>query len=988
MINLILGIFWLWITWLPALAQAEQPPAVVTKTAENPNPAEDAATVPVEVTPSKARELFMSGAYDEALAAYEQLETEPDKALAAQIGLARVRLQVGDYENGLEELLKLKDKGLEGQRNEEKLHVELNELIARYYLRLGHYEKTLEHARVAIDAAKKGGVGSASSAAGARRLLAETLEYLGRRDDAIEAYRWFDQQIAGGGDLPRDPEHLTHLAVGFVRYSVLTQTNVAQRTEHALQQMLQVAYERLDRGYWPARVAAGDLLRERYNNSEEDGSISDYEAALKINSKIPEAHVGLGEVALEGWQFEIVEHHAAKALAINPRFAPALHLTARKFLLERRYDQAREAAEQALILNPQDLVAIAFSAAASACQYNDEKVTELNARAAAINPNCAPFHRTLGDALGGIRQYAASEREYLKAIELDPTDANARTELGMMYMQWGLEDKAQSALDAAWELDRYNQRTKFTLDLLDKLTHFAKHETENFEVRHDDNRDPGLGEYASDYLEPIYDAVTGDYQWPLDVKTMIEFFPTHRTFAVRITGKPWIHTVGACTGRVIALSTPRDSIEVMGRYNMARVLLHEFTHTVTLAATDNRIPHWFTEGLAVYQENAPRGFDWMELLAVAARRGQLFTLESIDWGFIRPKRATDRPMAYAQSEWMVEYIIERFGYAAIRPMLDTYRIGKTQEDVFREQFKLSLTEFDADFAAWAKKHAGEWGFDMAAPENTLELRTLVETEGVTAAVFGRLARAEFDDEELDRAAIAARQAVERDPREPIGLDVLVKCLSIQADNAPDDLLTAIDEEALPLAKRLAEVSPNGWTAPKALAEMALRREDWAAAKTELHRLQKLCPADPFSSRALAAIYLQEDNDKEALAQLMNLAPVEQADPDIPAKIAEIAHRRGDLQEAMYWFRQALAIDPFSADLHEELAGVAQQAGDHKAALREYRMLSRIEPTKAKHFERAAVAADRLGDTEAAKSHAAKAVKLDPNSPAKALLLEP
>ena len=77
-------------------------------------------------------------------------------------------------------------------------------------------------------------------------------------------------------------------------------------------------------------------------------------------------------------------------------------------------------------------------------RYDREKVSaeEMARRVARINPRCAFFHRAMGDAFSGIHQYPASEREYLKAIELDPTDANARTELGMMYMLWGEEQKA------------------------------------------------------------------------------------------------------------------------------------------------------------------------------------------------------------------------------------------------------------------------------------------------------------------------------------------------------------------------------------------------------------------------------------------------------------------------------------------------------------------------------------------------------------------
>jgi hypothetical protein len=36
---------------------------------------------------------------------------------------------------------------------------------------------------------------------------------------------------------------------------------------------------------------------------------------------------------------------------------------------------------------------------------------------------------------------------------------------------------------------------------------------------------------------------------------------------------------------------PRKGEVTMGPFNWATVLRHEYTHTITLAATDNRIPH-------------------------------------------------------------------------------------------------------------------------------------------------------------------------------------------------------------------------------------------------------------------------------------------------------------------------------------------------------------------------------------------------------------
>lgn len=917
---------------------------------------------------SDAEDFLLEGKYEEARSAFAELIQEGRSAERAGLGLARVRLSVGEYEQALAEL-----EALNAEKN-----AEWRLLLARTLLIKGQYDRALEHLNRAVAIKPK--------AASPRRLLGETLELLGRRDEAIGVYRWFDEQLAGRESLPRDAVWITDAAVGFLRYSELTGTNLADRTRHVLVEMLQQAYERVDRSYWPARLAAADLLRARYNNDETDGSVSDYQAALRVNPHLPEAFVGLGEVLLERWNFEEVENHARKALDINPRFPPAFHLLARKLIIERRYTQALEAAEQALAVNERDVVALSLAAAAMACRYDAADMERYMSRVAAINPRSPVLHYTLGHALSGIRQYADSEAYFLRAIEYEPMDANARNALGLMYMQWGWEDKARDALDAAWALDPFNKRTKFTLDLLESLNRFARFETQHFIIRHDPVKDPGLGRYLGAFLEEIHQAVLADYPMQLSRQTKIEVYPTQRAFAVRITGEPWIHTVGACTGFVIAMASPRRAPDLSGRYNFARVLRHEYTHTVTLAATRNRIPHWFTEGLAVMQEDTPRSFGWSELLAEAVRRDELFTLESIDWGFMRPRRPTDRQLAYAQSEWMCEYLAQRFGTPKLREMLDRYHDGQTQSQVFEELLGIPTETFDRDFAQWARREAAAWCFDLAPPENLDELRQGADSEEASADLLGRLARAELDAEEFENAILAARRALDKDENEPHSLEVVAFVLTITAQqaDAPQDR-KKYEDEALARLERLIHVVPHHWRAHKYLAEILVRRNEIDRAVEALERLQKLCPMEPSSWRGLAGIYLQRKDDDRAYAQLRELARTEDQDPDVPAQLAEICVRRNQPAEAAHWYREALCIDPFDILLHRKLAELAETMNDPKTALREYAMLTALEPQQVRYFERAAFAARELSLDGEVAHFAAQAVKLNPQSPARALL---
>jgi cellulose synthase operon protein C len=151
------------------------------------------------------------------------------------------------------------------------------------------------------------------------------------------------------------------------------------------------------------------------------------------------------------------------------------------------------------------------------------------------------------------------------------------------------------------------------------------------------------------------------------------------------------------------------------------VLRHEFTHTVTLSATDNRIGHWMTEGLAVAEENIPLRWEWIPLLHNAVKNKQLFTLDNITWAFVRPRKPTDRSLAYAESYWICTYIREKWGQDAPLRMMDLFKAGKSQADVFQQALNISTTDFTRDFFAWTDAQVASWGYDEESSRKYDEL---------------------------------------------------------------------------------------------------------------------------------------------------------------------------------------------------------------------------------------------------------------------------
>src|SRR5262249_44279808 len=156
---------------------------------------------------------------------------------------------------------------------------------------------------------------------------------------------------------------------------------------------------------------------------------------------------------------------------------------------------------------------------------------------------------------------------------------------------------------------------------------------------------------------------------------------------------PDLHTIGACTGRMMALVSPRGK-GVRQPFNWARVLRHELVHIVNLEQTHFQVPHWFTEGLAVSNEGFPRPQEWNRLLLERVSAGDLMNLDNVDLGFIRPRSPLDWHMAYCQSQLYVEFMVQKYGPASVGALLAAYRDGLDTDAAIAKVCKVSKEEFE------------------------------------------------------------------------------------------------------------------------------------------------------------------------------------------------------------------------------------------------------------------------------------------------------
>jgi len=906
----------------------------------------------------------MKGNYSAAASGYRKLISQAPIRVSAAVAMAEALAAEGKYADALEALDSVEPDGAERA----DWHLAKAEMLEA----VGRYDEALSRSATANELA--------ATWAPTVLVRGRILETLGRKQEAAEVYRTIDKIIAGE-TYRKDARSLVALGLILDRYSVLAGKRASEQAVNILHNYLQAAYQEVDRGYWPANVAAGMFLLSKHKPGE---AAEEFKLAAKLNARIPAVHVGLGVIDLEKWQLEGCLKNADAALRINPNYADALILKAVCLMQWRKYDAVPPVLERVLKVNPNDIEALSLMAARHIRLDELERAQPYIDRVKKVDPRCPVLPNAIGQWLSAVRQFEQAEKYYKQAIELAPELAGPVTDLGLLYMQTGEEDKAKEVLTRARQLDDYRRDVYNYLKVLEDLEKYKVRETEHFIIKASEEHDAVLLRLMGDYAEQIYPEVCGDFDHEPSAKTMIEVFPTHVRFSARISGRAWIGTVGASTGRVVAMVAPNRDRSQFGTYNWATVLRHEFTHTVTLSASANRIPHWLTEACAVWEQPDRRNYDAVRLLVAATKYRRLIPVKQLSWAFIRPKRRGDRSLAYAQAEWMLEYIIESRGYETVIKMLGGFRDGMTQKEVFEKILGVSEGEFDKVFGAWAVKQVERWGFSSELPPSVPKAQAAVRAAPQDPSALAELASAYYHGRNRPRAEAAARAALKLDRKNTRALAILCAVL---AESEKYD-------EAISHATRLAELDRDSKVAPEVLARSYLARRRWAEAIAQLELLKHRRPLDPFTYQQLAKHYMQLGQPARAMPNLIELHRRTMTEPTYARQIAEVYRTQMDMPDrALEYWREIAHINPYESSSYKATVEICIQLRRYEEAAEAAENLALVQGDSAEAWAYLALARYWLGESRSdmeilrqARAAAERARKIDPADSSAARIL--
>jgi tetratricopeptide (TPR) repeat protein len=854
-------------------------------------------------TLKEARQRWLHGNYEEARSLYEELARDAKTRAPAAIGVSRCLESKGEYDKALE--------GIEAALKDAPKDADLHARHAELLYGRGRWEDAEKAAEDALKLNKEHFL--------ARWVRAEVYRDRGDLKKADAECRWFvrvytdrsnnDQDI-------KDPDEL--LIVGLAGSENARWHNLADQFDFIINDVYADALK-ADKEFWPAHYQAGMLLLEKYNRPQADKA---FDQALKINPSAAEVLVGKGALALQQLEYEDAEKFAEQALKVNVNLPDALQLRADVHLAGGNVAGALKELEQARTINPRDESTLGRVAACLRLQHKQAEEDALLKEAEAHDPKPGLFWAEMGERLDERRHFDDAEGCYQKAIELRPLVPGPRASLGMLYMRMGKEADARTLLQKSFDADPFNVRVLNMLRVLKHLDSYQTLKTEHFVIRYDPANDKALAQYMAEYLEKIYADLSAKFQYKPKDAILIEVFNNHEKFSGRVIALPDLHTIGACTGRMFAMVSPNGK-DIRKPFNWGRVLRHELTHIFNLEQSKFQVTHWFTEGLAVINEDYPRPQEWNELLLQRVPKGEVMNLDNIDLGFIRPRSPQDWHMAYCQSQMYVEYLKKKYGPDTVGALLNAYRDGLDTSAALQKVCNVDKAAFEKGYREYVDEVVKSLKGKPA--EKPLTYRELQEAH-------------EKDPGNLDITARLAEQLIRRDKAKAFKLadEVLGK--------KPDHGLANYVKAKLVLqlgdvekARSLLEAGlDRNSPEPKlleALGNLYYDGGDFAKAEEAFELGHKAVPQESQWLLALARVYAQTGAKDKQIEVLKELVPTDADDLEHRKRLARMLLDAGRTAEAERYAREALEIDIRDAEMRETLdkALVAQ----HKDAEAEH-----------------------------------------------------
>ena len=798
------------------------------------------------------------------------------------------------------------------------------------------------------------------SAHRARLMLGRALARQGRLAEAEPIFMRLIEAYNDGAIGERDAEGLAYVAMAAMDLGSARDANDAF-----------LESSRVDPRRVETQLEWARLFLSKYDAGHAEESVN---AALEVNPEHPVARTLLARIKIEqSFDFASAEELLSRALQVNPNLVLAHVTRAGMALRDLDIDAADAHLDRALAVDPNDLEALSTRAAVR--YLADDEAGFERAKREVLRR-----HRTYSELYDIVGEYAEWEHRYpdivamaREAVALNSRDARAHAALGLNLLRMGDEEEALPALRSAWRHDRFNVRVYNTLNLYDEVIpqQYEDFDAAPFVFRMHKEERPILERYVPRTLRSAYRSMVRRYGFTPEGPVRIELFADPGHFSVRTTGLPNLGVQGVCFGKVVTAISPRG-----GPFNWGQITWHELAHVFHIQLSRNRVPRWFTEGLAEYETLIARPEWKREMdhhLWQALQDDRLPELRLMNRAFTHARSPMDMMVAYYASTRVVKYIADEHGFGDVVRMLRQWGAGHSSEDVVHRALGLSMAQLDRDFRAAERRRlrarADEFVVDFARYRDLDAIRADAAASPHEPTKQAALAAALLAHGQGQEAREAAERALGLDADEPTAHFVAARLALAGGDEA----------DAERHLRAIVAGGRDGYELRLLLARAALARGDTAAARRELEAATSVDAERPEAWQGLAEVAERLGDAQLQIAALSRLAQIEEHDRETNARLLKLLVDAERWDEASRVGEMGLFVDPANATTHGLLAQVYLHQGQAAEALYEAdsALVAGHEAPGEMHALRARAFA-RLGRPRQAREAARAAIAADPS----------
>ena len=625
------------------------------------------------------------------------------------------------------------------------------------------------------------------------------------------------------------------------------------------------------------RVRWGRLFLERFNRAEAGGL---FKEALEKEPKNAQALLGMALLASEGYSKEAVEL-AQKAADADPKLVEAHEVLAYLALEDNDQAKAAQEADKALAISSEALDALAIHATID--WLSDKTASPWFDKIAAINPVYGEAQSMAGHFFVINRRYREGVAHYRSAVQMNSRLWQAHAELGVNLLRLGQFDEGSKELELAYGGGYKSTETVNALRLLDKFPNkdYVAFKTPTAIVRLEKKEAELLKPYIETELQRAIATYDKKYQMKLEGPVELDVFPNHEDFSVFTAAMPGLGNIlGVTFGLNFAMDSP--SGRPPGSFHWASTLWHELSHVYVLQATQHRVPRWFTEGFAVYEETAAAP-DWGDRLdqevIKAIKEDKLLPIAELDRGFLRPSYPMQVIVSYYQAGKICNFVAEKWSYQKLLDMMHAYARLESTPDVVKKQLGLSPEEFDKQFFAWLHaqtsapvEHFADWKKGLKQMHQDLQAKkydAVLEQGKIIHDYFldyvepGSVYEVMADAYVAKGDKTAARKQLEQWSAVGGRSPALIKKLATLEEEAGDP------KKAAAVLNRLNYIYPEDEELHRRLGDLWLAQNNISGAIREFQALVALKPLDQATSHfQLAKAYKIANRAEEARDQVL------------------------------------------------------------------------------------------------------------------------